>query len=68
MVQSISDLFTIIKDWLECIFDSLKVLYSVLKLLTGNTINEFSYWMPSTVFSIMSLSLILIIVFRVVSR
>lgn len=70
MVTSISDLWALIKAWIECIFDSVKVLYSVLQMviLPQQSITQWSIWMPSLVISVLTISLTLLVLLRIVGR
>lgn len=61
-------MFEIIKNWIECIFDSLKVFYSVLLMLQGQPINQLSNWMPSLLVTVLTISLALILILRIVGR
>lgn len=70
MVTSISDLWSLLKAWIECIFDSIKVLYSVLQMviLPQQSITQWSIWMPSLVISVLTISLTLLVLLRIVGR
>ena len=70
MIQSFSDFFSMIKAWIECFFDSLKVLYSVLQMviLPQQSITQWSIWMPSLVISVLTISLTLLVLLRIVGR
>lgn len=68
-VQSISDIWEVLKAWIECFFDTLKVLYSLLSMITTpGAFSTFSQWMPSLFFSVMTVSLTLIVLLRVIGR
>lgn len=70
MVASISDFWSLLKAWIECIFDSIKVLYSVLQMviLPQQSITQWSIWMPSLVISVLTISLALLVLLRIVGR
>ena len=70
MITSITDLWSLIKAWIECLFDSIKVLYSVLQMvLVPNTlITQWSIWMPSLVITVLTISLTLLVLLRIVGR
>lgn len=68
-VQSLGDLWEVLKAWIECFFDTIKVLYSLLTMiLTPGAFSTFAQWMPSLIFSVMSISLTLIVLLRVIGR
>lgn len=64
----ISTLFELPKAIIETLFDDLKVLYTLFNFILGTPMDEFEIWMPSLFFAIMSLSLALIIVLRIIGR
>lgn len=70
MVTSISDFWSLIKAWIECLFDSIKVLYSVLQMviLPQQSITQWSIWMPSLVITVLTISLALLVLLRIVGR
>lgn len=70
MIQSFTDLFSMIKAWIECFFDSLKILYSVLQMviLPQQSITQWSIWMPSLIISVLTISLVLLVLLRIVGR
>lgn len=68
-MSAIGNLFDLVKAWIECFFDTIKVLYTALSfIIQPNTMVSFSAWMPSLIFSIMSVSLTLIVLLRVIGR
>lgn len=69
MVQSFSDLWEVLRAWIQCFFDTFKVFLSVFEMIAlPGTFTSFSDWMPSLFFSVMSLMVALLIVLRIVGR
>lgn len=65
----ISDIWSVLRAFIESTFDTLKVLYTALSfLIQPATMASFTTWMPSLVVSVMGISLVIIVLLRVVGR
>lgn len=67
MIDALYDIVVLIKDFIVSIVRGLGVLVQSLSFVAQN-FNLASVWMPSYIFLIMSVCLLLIIVLRVIGR
>lgn len=67
-VNNIGDLLSGLKSWFESFLDTLSVLFHALDLIHPDQWTEFEIWMPSLIFDVMCLAVILIVVLRIIGR
>lgn len=67
MIDALFDIVTLIKDFIISIVDGLSLLIRSLSFIVQQS-NLAAVWMPSYVFTVMTVCLLLIVVLRVIGR
>lgn len=67
MIDALKEFVVMIKDFLLSLINGLAALVEALAHISGIS-SQASWWMPSALFSVMILSLTIIIVLRIIGR